>query len=616
MIGATYAIFTTSTAQEDTNTIETLECLELEFSNQKNVISLINTYPMTDERGSKNTPYTFTLTNNCGTYLEYSVGLAINGDNTLEDKYVKTIFTDAENTGEPVLLTDRIAGEVYNNKKTYIFRTDGLENNASKDYKLVLWVDGTASDSEIQKSFSGNIIINTKPIENKGQKTITVDLEDGNLLQELNEVYREGTKIKLPIPSKTGYKFDRWEVASGDAVIDENNYLTIGKENISLKAYYKEQYTLTVDLNGGKTTQSFEDYYDEKDEIILIAPTKTGSIFAGWEITSGNVVIDNNKLTFGTNNVSIKALWQQTWNFAFTGSEQILTAPYGGTYKLEIWGAQGGNAGSTNIGGYGGYSTGLYHFTKGEILYINVGGEGTSNITTSANGTIVRKDGGYNGGGGALIGTTAEKVGSGGGASHIATTSGLLSTLVESKEKIVIVAGGGGGSNTNGDGGAGGGISGNEGYSTGSEFAYGGGQQKPNGYINNYLFGQGQTESDTDESIAINNSSKEVYGSGGGGGYYGGESGGYGPQEVIRMVIMGGVYNTVTETYYPSGGGGGSGYIGNSLLTNKVMYCYNCTESSDESTKTISTTCTNETATTNCAKQGNGYAKITFISTN
>ena len=60
-------------------------------------------------------------------------------------------------------------------------------------------------------------------------------------------------------------------------------------------------------------------------------------------------------------------------------------------------------------------------------------------------------------------------------------------------------------------------------------------------------------------------------------------------------------------------GGGWSGYIGNSLLTNKAMYCYNCEESSEESTKTVSTTCAEETPTENCAKKGNGYARITYI---
>ena len=76
---------------------------------------------------------------------------------------------------------------------------------------------------------------------------------------------------------------------------------------------------------------------------------------------------------------------------------------------------------------------------------------------------------------------------------------------------------------------------------------------------------------------------------GGGGGFYGGGAGMY------------------------MSGGGGSGYIGNSLLKNKVMYCYNCKESSEESTKTISTTNVSEEAISNYAKIGNGYARITYL---
>ena len=659
MTGTTYAIFTTTTTQEGTNTIETLKCLELEFSNQKNVISLLNTYPMTDERGSKNTPYSFTLTNKCGTYVEYSVGLAINKDNTLEDKYVKTVFSLANDTGEPVLLTDRVAGEVYNNKKTYIFRNDGLENNASKDYKLVLWVDGTASDSEMQKSFLGNIIINTKPIKNEGQKTITVDLDGGNLLQELNEIYREGTKIKLPIPAKAGYHFTKWEVTSGDATIDENNYLTIGKENISLKAYYqggltltlelndgsttqtindfygsgekvtlieptkegnkfkgwkitsgngtlegniltintesvvieatwKKQVTLTVDLNGGSTTQSFEDSYGEQDEINLTTPTKTNSTFAGWEITSGTAVIDNNKLTFGSNNVSIKALWQQTWNFDFTGSEQTFTAPYNGIYKLEIWGASGGNYDTTYIGGYGGYSIGSTNLLANDKLYINVGGKGEDKSTSA---TIT---GGYNGGGnGAGISSIYST--SGGGATHIATQSGLLKNLSSNKSSILIVSGGGGGTSYQsgpytGSGGSGGGYIGNNGTNTQTNWVYGSGGTQTSGGASGGGNKVNNEDRGTDGSFGAGGNGLH-YSGGGGGGYYGG-----------------GASNQ-------AGGGGGSGYIGNDLLVNKLMYCYNCKTTESEDIKTLSTTNISSTATSNYSKKGNGYARITFIST-
>ena len=64
-----------------------------------------------------------------------------------------------------------------------------------------------------------------------------------------------------------------------------------------------------------------------------------------------------------------------------------------------------------------------------------------------------------------------------------------------------------------------------------------------------------------------------------------------------------------------STGAGGSSYIGNSALTDKGMYCYNCESSTAIDTKTTSTTCTSSTPTANCAKQGNGYAKITILAT-
>ena len=76
---------------------------------------------------------------------------------------------------------------------------------------------------------------------------------------------------------------------------------------------------------------------------------------------------------------------------------------------------------------------------------------------------------------------------------------------------------------------------------------------------------------------------------GGGGGFYGGAS--------CRWI----------------GASGGSGYIGNSLLTNKHMTCYNCEPSDDENTKTISNECHNTEPTEDCAKEGNGYARITLL---
>ena len=44
------------------------------------------------------------------------------------------------------------------------------------------------------------------------------------------------------------------------------------------------------------------------------------------------------------------------------------------------------------------------------------------------------------------------------------------------------------------------------------------------------------------------------------------------------------------------------------------MFCYNCTEDkANASTYTESTTCTELNPTSECAKQGNGYARITYL---
>ena len=266
--------------------------------------------------------------------------------------------------------------------------------------------------------------------------------------------------------------------------------------------------------------------------------------------------------------------------FEYTGEEETYVVPQDGTYELETWGAQGGTVVDSCDGGYGGYSYGQVELKKGDILYINVGGVGTCNVSSSSKG-------GYNGGGDALS-INGYKMCSGGGATHIATKSGLLQSLSDSIDSILIASGSGGGSGSTGSscnskGGSGGGISGTVPKNNCSDCGTrSGGTQTSGGRsrfgTGGFGFGAGSTTS---------------YSVGGGAGFYGGAG----------------------DTY-EWGATGGSGYIGNSKLTNKKMYCYDCTESSDESTKTISTTNVSEIPTENNAKKGSGYAKITLLGSN
>ena len=62
------------------------------------------------------------------------------------------------------------------------------------------------------------------------------------------------------------------------------------------------------------------------------------------------------------------------YNFEHINSEQKFTALCPGKYKLETWGAKGGNTTyveNSNEGGYGTYAVGEVNLNKNQKLYIN-----------------------------------------------------------------------------------------------------------------------------------------------------------------------------------------------------------------------------------------------------
>ena len=371
-------------------------------------------------------------------------------------------------------------------------------------------------------------------------------------------------------------------------------------------------YNATVNIYGlGKISENISDFKVYLNNLKVNDKENTGINDAKDEFTidnvKGNISIDivNDSTEYDTESY-LECVKNNIWDFDYTGSEQAFTVPVSGTYKLETWGAQGGDTAYTERGevyrkgGYGAYAFGNYTATSKDVLYINVGGSGSSTlIDYTSNSEYCAINGGYNGGGNGFIENCIDGGSSGGGATHIATYSGILSSLSNKKSSILIVASGGGGSYAfrayAANGGNGGGITGN----TPGDLDNGGLCNKRTLTIGKKAT---QTASGTTSGCNIDNSATlagfgygasvdKSWGSGGGGGYYGGGAG---------------------MTAY--GASGGSSYIGNTLLSEKSMYCNNCEESSEESTKTISTSCASSTATANCAKLGNGYARITLAS--
>ena len=553
IVGSSYAYYIVNiTGNDDNNDVAVKTSnINLEISNVSGSLSLCKTYPISDTEGLSCTPYQFTLTNNTKTDLEYYLNLEY--QTSAPEDTIKVAFAtcDDENCTNPNYAISKLSEILDNNdtissKYTGKLLTSGkifgTGTSNKKTYSIILWIDSdsTYEDDTFNASISAITYTQTQDILSY---TLSFDLEN------------KATWTTDTCKSSDGYTING----------------TKCEKTIGVNESYGNLPSVTI--NGEDALW----YSDNK-------------LFNNKATTDTKYTMRQNTIYKSITN---SALASHTFNY--TGEEQIFTASVAGKYKLETWGAQGGDSlkdvVNGGIGGYGGYSAGVLELEHNQKIYVNVGGKGNTVTTPDT-----RINGGYNGGGAAVsadsYGTNA--MGSGGGATHIATESGLLSIFNSNINALLIVAGGGGGSSyyRNSDayyhygfGGSAGGYIGGKSYNYYSSTienmqANGGGQELSTiSNSSNYNIGTFGKGSDA-----------TVYGSGGGGGYYGGD----------HVIVQ--------------GSGGGSGYIGNSLLIGKYMYCYNCTTSDVESTKTYTTTCAEETPTENCAKIGNGYARITLIS--
>ena len=255
--------------------------------------------------------------------------------------------------------------------------------------------------------------------------------------------------------------------------------------------------------------------------------------------------------------------------FNVSGGIQLWTVPVNGTYRIEVWGAQGGQG--QHRGGYGARMRGDFALVQGQVIKILVGQSGT-NYTSS----------GASGGGG---------------------------TFVSSLENTpIIVAGGGGGGNSNGVGrnavtgtsgttpGGNSGVRGTNGGGGGAAISGSGGTRTTNGQNTTSARGSGgggfYTHGGSAHSQTTYGGRSFVSGglggtsalstahvdggfgggggngarAGGGGGYSGGGGGGNNNDSGLNYGGGGGSYNTGTSQSNSSGVRSGHGQVTITLL--------------------------------------------------
>ena len=350
---------------------------------------------------------------------------------------------------------------------------------------------------------------------------------------------------------------------------------------------------------------------------IQIEEASASTLYEPYYITSSTKVVNDGNVTltamWGTTLTNNKVDYSYNGTNGTDGSYQEFIAPQSGTYKIELWGASGGD---TNAG-KGGYTSGNKYIYQGEKYYIYVGaGQGICTTSSRNYGTN------FNGGGFCSSDTNNRTWGVGGGATDIRLVSGSWDNFDSLKSRIMIAAGGGGGyisdNGTYSTGGSAGGLNGysatnTSNYGSGYGYALGatqilGGQCDPNynlTYCRPGTFGSGGNDTNSPAH------------SGGGGGYYGGAQSGHVDAAAGGSSFISGYTgcNAISDTSTSSSivhTNQPNHYSGKTFANGVMIDGEGCNWSSGSATS-CGANQPQPNGTNTKGHTGNGYARITLI---
>ena len=200
IIGVSFAWFRLYLSQTENNTIASRTCFNTTLTEDTSKISLTDAFPITDEDGLKQTPFTFTIKNNCNSYVKVYITI----DSTyrestdtsyLKDNYMKVNISPKGTTAsKSVILGSQTLTDLENNKKGYIIVSTGLKANEEKSYDLRIWMDSSVTTEQgLNKNWSGKIVVISNAAEEPapapngwyeaGNGTLLASLRNSNTLK-------------------------------------------------------------------------------------------------------------------------------------------------------------------------------------------------------------------------------------------------------------------------------------------------------------------------------------------------------------------------------------------------------------------------------------------------
>ena len=200
IIGVSFAWFRLYLSQSENNTLASRTCFSTTLTEETSKIALTDEFPIVDEKGLKKTPFTFTVKNNCSSYVKMYITIdstyrTSTSSSYLKDNYIKVNLSPKGTTdNNSVILGKQSLTDLDNNSKGYILLSTGLKAKEEKSYDLRIWMDeAVTAEQGLNKAWSGKIVVVSNAAEEPapapngwyeaGSGTLLASLRDRNTLK-------------------------------------------------------------------------------------------------------------------------------------------------------------------------------------------------------------------------------------------------------------------------------------------------------------------------------------------------------------------------------------------------------------------------------------------------
>ena len=357
VLGVTYAFMRPVVETSSITSIDIKSCAKITLEDNGESINLNNTYPMSKNRALQTTPYTFTVSSTCESYVGFNLYLATLNTNTLDAANIHYIIT---NNGSKEILSEGILSDATNalsdfNSDEQEQLNNGINGTFSNVYKiyvgnipyqgeasydLYLYVDGEVTDAATMgKTFTGGVAV--KAVDREADPTLAEYI--------INNVYTEDGENGLYYHDGVG------SYTNADQEAGDNSYRYSGANPNNYVCFGSDAATCSND-NLYRIIGLFDDDKDGTYNIKLIKNTSIGGyVWNSEDINTWNastkpsIRTTLNSTFLGT----INSTWQEkiathTWKVGGMAQDNSATAK--DYYNTEIGSSSSSTTDSMKIG--------------------------------------------------------------------------------------------------------------------------------------------------------------------------------------------------------------------------------------------------------------------------